>query len=221
MKILFNDVIQYSDAPKEIKTPALSEVCFVEDLPVINLDKQHDINAVGIGNTDGKNFTITFNDNNNTAFDFQFTHNGLYVMDKTVIASQITITTDATFIGRLGAGYGTDIPTAVAKEPSFNSTAEPRTTLSGQEIPGAGGYIFRTVSLDSRYKIDKKTMKEIENGYKIIGSGYPFFIDLSDEAYKLLFNKFYACERNQRQMSFEGGIRCFLYSRRFEFEERF
>jgi hypothetical protein len=88
-------------------------------------------------------------------------------------------------------------------------------------IPGAGGYDYRAVSLDSRYKIGPEAMAEIEAGYKYIGRGYPFFIDFSDEAYKLPFIRLYAAERNQRNLSFEGGARRFLYSRRWNFEERF
>jgi len=221
MRILFNDVIQYSDAEKEIKTPALSEVAALQGTLIITLDKLYPINAIGIGNTDGESFSITFNNSGNTAFQFQYTKNGLYVMNKTVSASVITITTNATYVGRIAAGLGVHIPTAIAKEPAFCSTAEPRVTLSGQVIAGAGGHYYRTVSLDSRYKIDAIAMDEIINGYKSIGAGYPFFIDLSDEAYKLPFDKLYANERNQQQMSFESGVRRFLYSRRFEFEERF
>jgi hypothetical protein len=221
MRILFNDVIQYSDAPKEIKSPALSEMTSLTGPVTITLDRQYPINAIGIGGTDGIDFTITFNDANNTVFQFQFTESGLYLMDKTVDASVVTIASNASYIGRIGAGIGVHIPTAIAKEPAFCSTAEPRTTLSGQVIPGAGGYNYRTVSLDSRYKIGPSAMGELKAGYSYIGKGCPFFIDLSVESYKLPFPKLYAVERNQRQMSFESGVRRFLYSRRFEFEERF
>jgi len=221
MRILFNDVIQYSDAEKELKSSALAERATIESPLVITLDTYYPINAIGIGNTDGSSFAVSFNDPDNTAFQFQYTYDGLYAMNKTVTASVITITTSATYAGRIAAGIGVHIPTAIAKEPAFCSTAEPRTTLSGQAIPGAGGYNYKTLSLDSRYKIDALAMNEIIRGRESIGKGHPFFIDLSDEAYKLPFNKLYANERNQRQMSFESGVRRFLYSRRFEFEERF
>ena len=124
-------------------------------------------------------------------------------------------------IGRLAAGIAVRVPTAVKKEPGWASTAAPRKTLSGQIMPGAGGYAYRTLSLDSRYKLDQAAIKEIEAGYAAIGKGFPFFIDLTDEEYKLGYNFLYAAERNQRQMSFEGGVRRFLYSRRWEFEEAF
>jgi len=131
------------------------------------------------------------------------------------------IETDAEHVGRIAAGLAVRIPTSVRKEPSFNSTAEPRTTLSGHVIKGLGGYTFRTVSLDSRYKIDEAAMSEIKEGYQYTGMGYPFFINLADESHKLPFDKMYAIDRNQMRMGFEGGVARFLYSRRWFLEERF
>jgi len=223
MKILFNDVVQNSNANPNLKSPALSSTVLIEEGHniTINLDESCRINSIGIGNANGNEFSCSFNDENNTIFNFEFTGNGLYMMNRTILASQIIITTSATHLGRVGAGMGVNIPTSIPKEPGFVSTNEPRVTLSGQVISGVGGYNFRVLSLDSRYKIDDFAMREIINGFKYIGMGYPFFIDLTDESYKLPFNKFYANEKNQRSMSFEGGINKYLYSRRFEFEERF
>jgi len=113
------------------------------------------------------------------------------------------------------------IGTSVRKEPAFMSTAEPRMTLAGQVVKGLGGYNYRTLSLDSRYQIDETMMAEIREGYRYIGMGYPFFIDLEDEAYKLPFDRLYAVDTNQRTMSFESGIVGFRYSRRFDFRECF
>ncbi|MCL2294479.1 MAG: hypothetical protein FWC36_06420 [Spirochaetes bacterium] len=97
----------------------------------------------------------------------------------------------------------------------------PRYTLSGQVIPGAGGYNYKRLSLDSRYKIDEFAIKEIQAGYTYIGMGYPFFIDLTTESYKLPFSKLYANETSQQNMSFESGVNKYLYSKRWNFEERF
>jgi len=417
MKILFNDIIQYSDAPKELKSPALSDTYTTDKPIVINFDKPHLINSIGIGNSNEK-LTAVFDDG--AEYNFDYDRNGLYVMNKTIKTSKIKIseftersellkdayrywsfddidgntildisknnghiqmqqgiylvpgaigqglrfesgfiqtdvpgtifsgnyadninytisfwfsasdvigqkylfnaggwslrignsslrisnygyiynistiennkkyhvlikkkgdlwtwkingivrlggfdaatvsvrnleigsvgielldevaifnraTTDAEdeilftsslrhgklSIGRIAAGIACNIPTAVAKEPSLISTSEPRVTLSGQVIAGTGGYNYRAISLDSRYKITKEIMQEIEAGSKYIGMGYPFFIDLTDESYKLTFDKLYANERNQRSMTFQSGVHRFLYSRRFEFEERF
>jgi len=213
LKILFYDTIQDSDAPDTIKSPILSEITNIDGSITIIFDRQRTINAIGLANTDGTTFTINGQVIN-------FTGNGLYLINQ-IQTNTLTITADATYIGRIGAGIGINIPTSVRKEPAYCSTANPRMTLSGQVIHGAGGYNYRTISLDSRYKIDSFAMNEIENGYKYISKGYPFFIDLTDESYKLLFNKFYGIDSNQQQMSFESGIRRFLYSRRFEFRECF
>jgi hypothetical protein len=221
MKILFNDIIQESDANEILKSPSLADSVNIENTFIINLNGNKQINSIGIGNTDGAYFNIQFNDSNNTTFNLSFTENGLYCFQKTVAASKLTITTNAAYLGRIAAGLYCNIPTAIAKEPGYNSTSEPRTTLSGQVIAGLGGYNYKTISLDSRYKIDEYIMKEIKNGYKYIGMGYPFFIDLTDEKYKLPFSKLYANEKNQRNLIFESGIKKYLYSKRWEFEERF
>ena len=203
-------------------------------------DKNRQVDCIGIGNTDASHlrFEVIHEVDNteiSTLISIPLSGNGLYYIgqyngNKPFNASKIIIIsgnvgeteiTNATYIGRLGAGLGVRIPTNIMKEPGFNSTATSRTTLSGQIIPGHGGYIFKTVFLDSRYKIDKLIMNEINEGYQFIGKDYPFFLDLSDEAYKLPFNKMYANDRNQKSLRFESGVMKFLYSRRWEFEERF
>ena len=214
MKILLNDIIQFSDAPRELKSPMLSDYADITTPLVINFDKERRVNAVGIGNTDGTMFSI-----NGEAV--HFSGNGLYMLCNEIKVSQIIIETDAAYIGRVAAGIGVNIPTSIAKAPGYNSTSVPRYTLSGQVIPGAGGYNYKSVSLDSRYKIDEKMMRELKEGYSFIGMGYPFFINLTTEAYKLPFERLYATERNQLNMVFESGVRRFLYSKRWEFEERF
>ena len=216
MRILLNDIIQYSDVSETLKSPALSDLTFIENGElIINLDKPRELSSVGIGNTDGTYFNI----NNEELIDF--TNNGLYVFKKKMTTDILTISTDATYIGRIGAGIACVIPTSVAKEPGLNSTAEPRITLSGQVVPGIGGHNYKTLFLDSRYKINEIILKELQVGYKFISQGYPFFIDLSVESYKLPFNKLYANDRNQQQLRFDSGVRKYLYSRRWEFEERF
>jgi hypothetical protein len=221
MRILFNDLIQTSDAPASFKSPSLAETTEISGPLVITLQQAANISAVGIGNTDGTSFEVVFNDTANTQFNFTFNGNGLYSMPDTVTASRITITTNATFIGRIGAGKGIKLCTAIAKQPGWNSTSEPRTTLSGQIVPGAGGYNYRTLSLDTRYKMNQEAVEELQAGYKNIGLGYPFFIDLAKESYKLTYSRLYAIEKDQRTWSIEGGIMRFLYSYRFNFIEAF
>jgi len=180
-------------------------------------DATNDGNADSISGGDAfiesETFTINAADKN---IIYQLENGGIYhSMDVKIMAGK------GGSIGRLIAGRLVDIPTAVAKEPGYASTSTPRTTLSGQIIPGAGGYNYRFLSLDSRYKIDEIAMQEIADGYKTIGKGYPFLLDLSDEAYKLGYNTLYATENSQQQMSFESGIPRFLYSRKFDFKEAF
>ena len=213
MNIIFNDKIQKSDAPIELKSPALSDIYKLSGPLIINFDSIEKINSIGIGNTDGTYFNI----NDQT---INFIENGLYKI-KELNTNKLIITTDATYIGRIGAGIACNIPTAIAKEAGYNSTSEPRITLSGQVVEGAGGYNYRSLSLDSRYKINSNIVTEIINGYKYIGLNYPFFIDLTDESYKLPFIKLYANDINQRQLIFQSGIRKYLYSYKFDFEERF
>jgi hypothetical protein len=219
VKILFNDIIQYSGADPALKSPALANRYAYGGTFAVSFDKERPVDAIGIGNSDASVFEITFNEG--TVFTFAFKGSGLYPMPKRINAESFTLQTDADFIGRLAAGIGVEICTSVSKEPGFNSTAEPRVTLSGQVIEGRGGYTYRSLSLDSRYRITREAIDEIAAGYKFIGMGYPFFINLEKEAYKLPYDKLYAEEKNQRQMRFEGGVFSYRYSRRWEFTERF
>lgn len=245
MIILLNDAMQESDAPDEIKSPALSETAVFTSPMVFTFPEAVPVSAIGIGNTDGTFFSIDLEldepisthkmesitthagaeisagGSYKNFISINYSGSGLYGTGRKVYATKITVTSDAGFIGRLGVGIGVRIPTAVAKQPGWNSTNEPRTTLSGQIVPGLGGYNYRTLSLDSRYKIDREAVAELSGGYRHTGQGYPFFIDLSDEAYKLPFSKLYATEQNQRSWSVEGGIHRFLYSYRFNFKEAF
>ena len=219
MYILLNDILQYADIADELKSPMLSDKTSIQSSLFISLDKTREVNAIGIGNCNCTYFKIILD--NSMEFTYEFKGNGLYLLNKTYNINYFTLITDGSFIGRIGAGIGCNIPTSIAKEPTFNSTAESRVTLSGQVIPGIGGYTYKSVSLDSRYKINESMMNEIKNGYKFIAMDYPFFIDLSIESYKLPFSKLYAIDKNQKQLSFESGIKKYLYSRRWEFEERF
>jgi len=220
MNILFNDIIQCSDAPWELKSPALSDVLSTNGEIEIKLDKPRKLNAVGLGNCDGNVVIKLYTKSDYFTETINPVENGLYMLPQ--ILNDITlIKITAVKIGRFAAGYACNIPTAVMKEPSYKSTSEPRITLSGQVIPGRGGYNYKTLHLDSRYKITREIMAEIDAGYKYIGMGYPFFIDFEDEAYKLPFTKLYATETKQLSMTFQSGVRRFLYSRSFEFEERF
>ena len=145
---------------------------------------------------------------------------GLYVI-KPVVTDCITLSHDGGYLGRFAAGIACDLPTAIAKEPGWASTAAERKTLSGQIIPGAGGYTYRTVSLDTRYKIGKETMGQIEAAYtQQIGRGFPYFLLFDREARRLPFLRLYARDQ-KKDYVFQGGINRFLFSKKFDFEECF
>lgn len=238
MNILFYDAVQQSNAPAALTSPALAEtMSFSADVPFrVTFTSIASVNSIGVGGV-SRNCGIVFqfyDSANRLLYEyyngFGPNYSGLYMLsdDYLKMASEyidvkhIDITPDMTVsIGRIGAGYAPRLYTAVAKEPGYASTAEPRRTLSGQIIPGKGGYFYRTLSLDVRYKIDEAAMAQIKSGLPCIARGYPFFIDLTEESYKLPLARLYATEKNQRNMVFQGGVNRFLYSRKFDFEEAF
>ena len=257
MQVLFFDVVQLSNAPPPLRSPALADRWNGNTI-IIELYQPRMITAVGIGYTDAHSINLSFNPvqpliiegngdtiiydggTSYTAYDLDiesnsvntpeslsqtimFMTNGLYLI-KPVFTDRITITTDGTylsFIGRFAAGIAVDLPTAIAKEPGWASTAAERKTLSGQIIQGAGGYSYRTVSLDVRYKIGKTAIEQIEAAYnRQIGPGFPYFLLFDREERRLPFARLYARDK-KKDYVFQGGINRFLFSRKFEFEECF
>jgi len=176
---------------------------------------EREIDSLGIGNTDGTYFEI---ENHNIKIDFS--DNGLYVFSPAINVSSLTIKTDATRIGRLAAGRAVNIPTTVRKEPGFRSTASPSIS-GGASRPGEGGYTYRAVSLESSNVIGELAMAEIRAGWKWAGRGYPYFICLEQESYKLPFSKLYAAENRQNRMSFDSPSAHFLFNKRWQFMECF
>lgn len=219
MKILFNDLVQQIDFPNnlkalnKLKTPSLKECSPIP--AAINFRDKVYFDCVGIGDFVGEEIRV-----NNEIIEYK--GHGLYMLSQKFFAREITITTPANAtIGRLAIGKAVHIPTTPVKGLTFASTANEQITGGGQVILGSGGYEYRTLTLDSRYKIDRNAMNEIIAGYKSIGKGYPFFIDLIDEHERLGFSKFYGVEKNQKNWVFQGGVRDFMYSMKFEFEECF
>ncbi|MDR0374415.1 MAG: hypothetical protein LBH85_01645 [Treponema sp.] len=259
MKILFYDIIQLSNAPGSLRSPALADRWDGSSL-VITLDRAREINCVGIGYTDAGKITMSFNppqlqeiegdaaspvyaydggtDLDPVNYDVEIESdvtvrdgsmeqsvmvagNGLYRVIP-VVADRIAITTDGSYIGRFAAGVAVDLPTAMHKEPGFASTGTYRKTLSGQVIPGAGGYAYRTVSVDTRYKINNAALSQIEAAYNgQIGLGYPYFLLFDKESRRLPFIRLYAKDTKTEEYVFQGGINKYLFSRKFEFEECF
>jgi len=224
MKILFYDVMQISDSPglAALRSPALSETqLFTADSMAIDFSEDVVIDCVGIGNCEpGAEITVMESPGN--ACTVTYADDGLYPLQRKFTVRSITIKAPAgTTIGRLALGRAIDVPTLVVKEPGINSTVKSRRTLSGQVVPGAGGYFYRTLSLDSRHRLGREAIGEIERGFPHIGMGYPFFIDLSAESSKLTFNRLYAVERNQKSLGLSRSTMHELYSKRWDFRQVF
>jgi hypothetical protein len=189
----------------------------------IRLHEPSTINCYGVGNTDSKVVGIYLIDtSNNTYYEaYPFDRNGLYMLSqKYENIKQINIVFSGTYIGRIGTGYAINMKTAVPKEPTLISTAKPRVTLSGQSILGLGGYNYWSISLDTRYKIDKDKLNNIITGYPLLSKGYPMFISFDNEE-KLPIRRMYGNEKNQQALGFESSINKPLYSKRWVLEERF
>jgi hypothetical protein len=146
--------------------------------------------------------------------------NGLYLLPEAEV-NRVNIQCDGAYIGRLALGRAVNLCTSIPKEPAFVSTSKPRVTLSGQAIEGLGGYNYRRVSLDTRYKIDRDKMDEIIKGFPALSGGLPLFASFEEEAARLPFRRLYCNDTNQQEMSFEGGVMKPLFSRKWVFEERF
>jgi hypothetical protein len=214
--------MQYSDAPEKLKSPPLADTYAVPEVLEVVLAEASAIDSVGIGHTDCTlNLTLIDADGNSDTVSITPSANGLYLIPEHKNITQINIGFTGSFIGRLALGKAVNIRTSIPKEPTFLSTNKPRTTLSGQEIPGLGGYNYRSVQLDSRYKIDMDKLGEIIKGYNSLSKGYPVFVSFEEEKNRLPFDKMYAVDKNQQKMSFESGINKALFSRKFQFEERF
>jgi hypothetical protein len=217
-------VLQKSDAPKKLLSPSLADTYATPDYREIALDNPAVINSIGIGYTDTKIFNIELTNTTNTVFPFtvNFSENGLYLLNKTVEnVKKIKFTFTGLYVGRIGIGKAVNLKTSIPKEPTLVSTNKPRITLSGQVIEGLGGYNYKRISLDTRYKIDNDKLTEIIKGYSVLSKGYPLFVSFEDEQNRIPFKRMYCNDKDQQQISFESSINKYLFSRKFVFEERF
>jgi hypothetical protein len=213
MKILIDDFVQDSDAPDALKSPALADDYEFTTSIDIDLGSSKTINCIGIGNTDGVNFTVD-------GQAVTFSENGLYILSPAITDQVITIGYDGSYVGRIALGVYRQICTAPNKEIGFYSTEQNRITASGQVQPGAGGITGRKLNLDSRYKIDETIYQDFENAYpRQLGKLFPFFLNFADEL-KIPYDYFYG-GFDKSVLSLQSAIYRFLYSRRFDFIERF
>jgi hypothetical protein len=225
MNILFYDRLQESDAPKQLISSSLADYYAYSGQFTITLNSNAPINAVGLGNTNAESFFITLVNQFGYSYPVQEINpdgNGLYLLNGEYQAiKQIIINPTGSYVGRLAVGKAVNLRTSIPKEPTLVSTKSPRVTLSGQVIEGLGGYDYWRVSLDTRYKINQEKMDQIIRGFPSLSKGLPIFVSFEDEKDRLPFNRLYANDTNQQEMSFESSINKPLFSRRFIFQERF
>ena len=211
MRKLINDIIQYSDAPEELKSPDLSDI-YLGNSFTITLDQIRRIDCIGIGYTDAT--TITVNGQ-----DVTYIENGLYLVNE-IISDTLIISHNGTFIGRLAAGINRFFGCAPSREPGLYTTNAPRKTLSGQVVPGAGGYSGREISLDYRYKIDRDIYQDFQDAYSSqVSRGFPFFLYFDKETHRMPYERLYADTDNN--LLFQSSVNFFKYSRRFKYMEAF
>ena len=233
MKILINDLLQSADAsgvPDAIKSPALSDIYTAATEFTVTFPDPVTVNCIGIGYTDADTVII---DDGQSIDVISITQdqpylNGLYLIDELLnyeyeYGSQFTISHNGTYMGRVALGQYRKLGTSPTKEIGFYTTNENRLTLSGQVIPGAGGFSGRRIDLDVRYKIDEDVYNDIEAAFSNqIQKGFPYFMLLDDEAHKLpaTLRRFYGATDKPISMLQSSSYQ-FFYSYKFAFYERF
>lgn len=221
MKILFYDLIQNSDADDSLKSPALADTLLDASF-TITLDATYNIDCIGVGNTDATEITI-----NGETITFSETDkylNGLYLLTTSLNTNTLTISHNGTYIGRFACGEYVELCASPSSEPGLWSTYEPRRTQSGQVIKGAGGIAGRKIQYDIRYKVNRNKFDIIEEAHiEQIGKGFPLFV-LFDIEYNSgngrgPWERLYAIIN--KELIFQGAVRQFLYSKKFNFEEAY
>ena len=222
MLIIIDDKIQESDAPNTLKSPALSDT-YTGSLPVaIDLGASFTMNAIGIGYTDAKEIYLSDGGSYNETITLgpgdELT--GLYEIP-TLTDQNISIDHDGTYIGRVAIGLSREIFASPTMEAGFYTTQTNRLTASGQVIPGAGGFIGRRISLDFRYKITEDIFNDINASYQYIARGFPWFMKFSEKELKRMPYKRLYASPDDPNLLLQTSINRFLYSKQFDFKERF
>ena len=219
MRTIFNDLIQNSDAPATLKSPALADITTFQALTV-NLAQEQTFDSIGVGYTDANAITIN---GQVVTIEQGFEQNGLYKLASPITATILEISfSTSSYIGRLAIGMGRHLGAAPAREPGFYTTTKSRVTLSGQVIPGVGGISGRVQSVDFRYKIDREIFNDIQLAYPTqLSKMYPLFISFSDcnEQNRFPWKRFYGF--TDPDILFQSSVNKFLYSNKFKFTEAF
>lgn len=230
MKILINDKMQFaSGVPAEIKSPALADRYNASVTFTATFDDAETVNCIGIGYTDATEITIDDGITTPQIITLPVRtditrkyNNGLYLLTE-MTSDKYTITHNGNYIGRVGIGEYRTLGTAPSKEIGFYTTTESRETLSGQTIPGAGGYYGRRFVADVRYKFTEEIYNDLETAYQTqIQKSFPYFLLLDDEQHKVpdTMLHFYAATDKPLSLLQSSSYK-FLYSYKFNFEERF
>lgn len=220
MKILFYDRVQDSNAPDKLKSRALADYYDALTSLTITLDDTYDINCIGVGYTDATQITVNgdiISTPNTTPANYK---NGLYLLSSEITTDSLNISHNGTYLGRFAAGKYTFLCASPTREPGFATTKVPRMTVSGQMVDSAGGITYRKISLDFRYKFNESIITEIEAAYiNQISGGFPLFLLFDKEDKKIHWDRLYAYIGTE--FIFQSSINQYLYSKRFDLEERY
>jgi len=225
MKIMLLDLVQTSDAPDEVKSPALADKWMGRSL-IINLGGQKKINAVGIGYTDANNITVEIGEASGTTASgtthtfgithtFAYTDSGLYMIGDHR-GSVVRITIDGSYVGRIGIGMAHNIPISPRREPGYVDP-KPRETVSAQLLPPVGEVSRRKISVDVRYRITAGMIAEL--GTASLARSFPYFLLFDQETTWLPWRRLYARDKNRGAL--QSSVNRMIFSRKFDFVECF
>lgn len=218
MRILFEDIIQYSNAPATLKSPALADTTRFLYLDVV-LDKVRTFDHIGIGNTNATYITV----NGDVVHLSETDKNGLYKLSAPQTTQTIQFQfAQSTDVGRIALGMGRKMGAAPAREPGFSTNIKSRVTLSGQVIGGVGGACPRILNVDFRYKVDRDIYMDISRAYPTqIARMFPLFMRLDEhtEPDRFPMERFYGYTKPE--LIFQSSVNFFRYSKKFKFTEAF
>jgi len=218
VRVIFNDLLQTSDAPAALKTPALADTSTANGLTV-TFPASAKYNAIGIGNTSAPEIIV----NGQTITLEQPDTNGLYMLPQEYEQNTVTLSISSEYtVGRIAVGFAHSVGLSPAREPGFWSTNNSRTTLSGQVIAGVGGVTGRKITVDVRYKLTREMVADIEAAYPSqIGRDFPLFVDFLDcsDSSRYPWPRLYAA--TDKNIVLQSSVRRFLYSKKWTFEERY
>lgn len=218
MYILFDDFIQYSDAPESLKSAALADISTFQEV-FISLDKIRTFDCIGVGNTSAESVIIN---GVNIPLD-PSEKSGLYHLPFSITTSNIQISFPTSeSVGRIAIGVGRKLGAAPAREPGFWTTSQNLVTLSGQSIPGVGGITGRSIQVDFRYKISREVFTDIQNAFPSqLGRGFPVFVSFPTptEQNRFPWKRLYGVP--DASWVFQSSVNFFSYSSKLRIKEAF